>query len=235
MIILGNVDTLDPSALARCVADVCLAGEFPEGPESDPGHGPPKTGPVVLSGREAAAWAGTYWNLENGASWTFAVKDGRLCLGARELTPLAADRFGIGDSPIELLFTPATERTPRKMTWVDVDSEVFVALPELGPTEAEPGEYAGTYYSDELNAIYTLRNRDGRLAVRGWRDEYGPLQPVVADGFSLRPPSLPPAFVRFTRNGQRQVIGFTLSTSGCKDIGFAKAAERPAGTSGIER
>jgi CubicO group peptidase (beta-lactamase class C family) len=222
VIILGNLDTLEPTALARRVADVCLAREFPEGPERDPGRGSRKAGPVSLSEREAAAWAGTYWNLDTGASWTFAVKNGKLCLGARELTPLAADRFGIGDSPIELVFTPATEETPRKLTWVDVDSEVFVALPRLGLTEAELGEYAGTYDSDELNAAYTLRIRDGRLAVRGWRDEYGPLQPVVADGFSLRPPSLPPAFVRFTRDGQKQVTGFTLSTSGCKDIGFVK-------------
>ena len=77
--------------------------------------------------------------------------------------------------------------------------------------------------------------RDGRLAVRGWRDNYGTLRPVIADGFSLRPPSMPPAFVRFARDGQKRVTGFTLSNSGCKDIGFAKAAERPAGTSGIER
>jgi CubicO group peptidase (beta-lactamase class C family) len=225
VIILGNLATLEPSALARRVADVCLAREFPEGPEGGPGRAARKPEPVAVSEREAAAWAGTYWNLDTGASWTLAVKDGKLCLGARELTPLAADRFGIGGTPIELVFTPAREGAPRKMTWVDVDPEVFVALPRRGLTEAELGEYAGTYRSDELNAVYTLSARDGRLAVRGWRDEYGPLQPVVADGFSLRPPSLPPAFVRFTRDGRKQVTGFTLSTSGCKDIGFVKAAE----------
>jgi hypothetical protein len=225
VIILGNLDTLEPSALARRVADVCLAQEFPEGPEGGPGRAARKPGPVALSEREAAVWAGTYWNLDTGASRTLAVTNGKLCLGARELTPLAADRFGIGGSPIELVFTPAREGMPRKMTWVDVDSEVFVALPELSLTQAALGEYAGTYRSDELNAVYTLRIRDGRLVVRGWRDEYGPLQAVVADGFSLKPPSLPPAFVRFTRDGQKQVTGFTLSTSGCKEIGFVKRAE----------
>jgi hypothetical protein len=140
------------------------------------------------------------------------------------LTPLAADRFAISGTPIELVFTPAQEGAPRKMTWVDVDPEVFAALPELSPAEAELREYAGTYRSDELNAVYTLSIRDGRLAVRGWRDDYGSLQPVVSDGFSLRPPSLPPAFVRFTRGGQKQVAGFTLSTSGCKDIAFVKGS-----------
>ena len=123
VIILGNLDTLEPTALARRVADVCLAKEFPEGPEGDPERGAREAGSVVLSEREAAAWAGTYWNLDTGASWTFAVKNGKLCLGARELTPRAANRFGIGASPIELVFTSATEGTsPRKLTWLDVDS-----------------------------------------------------------------------------------------------------------------
>jgi CubicO group peptidase (beta-lactamase class C family) len=225
VIIIGNLDALDPSALARQVANVYLAGEFPAVPGGGPERPARKADPVALSERAAAAWAGTYWNLDTGASWTFAVKNGKLCLGARELTPLAADRFGIGVSPIELVFSPAREGTPRKLTWMDVDAEVFVALPEPGLTRAELGEYAGTYHSDELNADYTLRLRDGRLAVRGWRDEYGPLQPVIANGFSLRPPSLPPAFIRFTRDGQKQVAGFTLSTRGGKDIGFVKSAE----------
>jgi CubicO group peptidase (beta-lactamase class C family) len=225
VIILGNLDTLEPSALARRVADICLAKEFPEGAQDGPERAARKAGPVALLESEAVAWAGTYWNLDTGASWSFAVRNGKLCLGARELTPLAADRFGIGDSPIELVFTPAAEGTPRKLTWVDVDSEEFIALPGLPMTEAELGMYVGTYRSDELNAVYTLRIRGGRLAVRGWRDEYGPLHPVLADGFSLRPPSLPPAFVRFTRDRQNQVTGFTLSTSGCKDIGFVKTAE----------
>lgn len=225
VIILGNVDTLQPSWLARQVADICLAREFSEGPEGGPRRAARKADPVALSERELAIWAGTYWNLDTGASWTFAVKNGKLCLGARELTSLAADRFGVGDSPIELVFTPAREGTPRKLTWVDVDTEVFEALPEVILTEADLGEYAGTYRSDELNAVYTLRIRDGQLAVRGWRDDYGPLRPVVIDGFSLRPPSLPSAFIRFTRDGRNQVTGFSLSTSGCNNIGFVKRAE----------
>ena len=225
VIILGNVDALEPYYLARQVADLCLDSEFPEGPEAGVQQPDPKAKPVALAEREAAAWAGTYWNLDTGASWTFAVRNGKLCLGGRELIPRAADRFGIGGTPIELVFAPARDGAPRKLTWVDVDAEVFEAVPPLTLTGAKLAEYAGRYRSDELNTAYTLSVRDGRLMVRGWRDDYGPLRPVLADGFSLKPASLPSAFFRFTRDGRQQVTGFGLSTNASKNIRFVKNAE----------
>ncbi|MBI3464217.1 MAG: hypothetical protein HY000_14350 [Planctomycetes bacterium] len=225
MIILGKLDTLQPSSLARQVADVCLAKEFPEGPERGTKRAGVKPNPVELSERELAAWPGTYWNLDTGASWEFSVKDGKLRIGRKELTPLAADRFGIGDLPIELVFSLAKDGAPRKLTWVDVEPEVFEAVPELDLTKAQFEEYAGTYRSDELDTAYTLSVRDGELVARGWRDDYGSLRPVVADGFGLSPPSMPSAFIRFTRGGQKGLTGFTLNTSGCKDIRFVKRAE----------
>lgn len=225
VIVLGNVDTLQPYDLARQVADISLASEFPEIPQPGVRRTNSQTKPVELSEQEMAAWAGTYWNLNTGASWTFAVKNGKLCLGARELTPRAADRFGIGDLPIELIFTPAREETPRKLTWRDVDAEVFEAASELTLPETRLEEYQGQYRSDELPTAYTLSISNGELRVRGWRDDYGPLRPVVADGFSLRPPYMPTAFIRFTRDARQQVTGFMLNTSGCQNIRFVKTAE----------
>jgi len=222
VIILGNLETLQPYFLARQVADVCLAGEFREGPARGAKRADAAAAPVAVSERELAAWAGTYWNPDTGATWKFSVKDGKLRIGLRELTALAADRFAIGDLPIELVFTPAREGAPRKLTWVDVSSEVYEAVPELTLTAAQLDEYVGTYRSDELNTAFTLTVRGGELVVRGARDDYGPLRPVVVDGFSLRPPQLPMAVVRFTRNGRKELTGFTLRTERCKDIRFVK-------------
>jgi hypothetical protein len=53
-----------------------------------------------------------------------------------------------------------------------------------------------------LNASFTLSVRGGELVARGWRDDLGPLRPVLADGFSLRPPGLPPAFVPFVKTAR---------------------------------
>ncbi len=157
-----------------------------------------------------------------------AADEGKLRLsklgwtGGRELTPLAEDRFQIGELPIELVFTRATKQSPKKLTWVDVGSVEFIALPELSLTQDELNQYTGNYWSEQLNAEFVVHLRDEVLMVQGARDEYGSLQPVDADGFSLRATRLPSCFVRFTRTANNRVSGFTVSTERCKAIGFVK-------------
>jgi CubicO group peptidase (beta-lactamase class C family) len=219
VIVLGNLESLQPYTLARRVADACLADRFPDEPAR-----PPDVKAAPPSERELATWAGTYWNLRTGVSWTFSVKDGKLRIGGRELTPLGADRFRIGDLPIELVFTPAGDGIPRRLTWRDVDDEVYEAVPGPDPARLRPEDYVGAYWSDELDAPLTLSVRGGELVVRDRRDDLGRLRPVLADGFSLRPPSLPPAFIRFTRDARNGVTGFTLSTERCEGVRFVRNA-----------
>jgi CubicO group peptidase (beta-lactamase class C family) len=219
VIVLGNVESLEPYTLARRVADVLLADEFP---------GAVATPPEVKSApshQELAAWTGTYVSLRTGVSWRFFVESGTLRMGGRELTPLAPDRFRIGDLPIELLFSPAEGAAPRRLTWRDVADEVYVAVPDFDATKVRRTDYVGTYRSDELDTSWIFRVRGGELVVRGWRGEIGRLHPALADGFSLRPVSdLARALVRFTRGAGGDVTGFTLSTERCEGIRFVKTA-----------
>jgi len=99
---------------------------------------------------------------------------------------------------------------------------VYEAVPELDPATLRSEDYAGTYRGDELGWSMTLSVRGDELVARGWRDELGTLRPVLADGFSLRPPSLPPAFFRFVRDGRNAVTGFTLSTERCQGVRFVR-------------
>ena len=85
----------------------------------------------------------------------------------REVTPLAADRFRIGELPIELVFSLAKDGVPRRLTWRDVDDEVYEAVPELDPAGLRLEEYVGAYWSDEMDAPLTLSVRGGELVVRG--------------------------------------------------------------------
>jgi CubicO group peptidase (beta-lactamase class C family) len=227
VIILGNLESLEPYALARQVADICLADEFPEAAAKHP------VVSAAPSEQELVAWKGTYVSLRTGVSWSFSVQDGKLRMKrvpsspglGRELTPLASDRFRIGDLPIELVFAPAKGAAPRRLTWRDVDDEVYVTVPGFDPAKVRRTEYVGTYRSEELDTCFTLSMKGDELVVRGWRDEFGPLRPLVTDGFSLRPPDLPPAFVRFTRGPRGDVTGFTLSTERCESIRFVKTAK----------
>jgi CubicO group peptidase (beta-lactamase class C family) len=226
IIVLGNVNTLHPYLRAREVADCLLAAEFPgAGDQSSPQKQDPDPNPVELTADELAVWSGKYCNLVDGSSWSFSVVDGKLCLHLRELTPLTANRFAIGGTPIELVFSPATDRTPRKLAWVDVDVQEFEAVPEVVLTETDLHGYAGSYESEELNTTYAIEIRNGKLLVRGWRDEFGSLIPIIPDGFSLKPPLMPSAFFRFTRDADNRVTGFSLNTSGAGNIRFVRLGE----------
>jgi hypothetical protein len=75
VIILGNLDTLRPYTLARQVADVCMAAKPPGAAAKPP------EAKAVPTERELAAWAGTYWSLRTGVSWTFSVKGDKLRIG----------------------------------------------------------------------------------------------------------------------------------------------------------
>jgi hypothetical protein len=104
-----------------------------------------------------------------------------------------------------------------------VSDEVYEAVPELDLAKVRREDYAGTYRSEEVDAPLTLTVTNGELIARGWRDEFGPLRPVMADGFSLRAESLPTAFLRFTRDARGEVTGFALSTERCESVRYVRS------------
>jgi CubicO group peptidase (beta-lactamase class C family) len=215
VIILGNLETLQPYLRARRVADIVLAEHLPK-PKVEASPSKPPTA------EELAAWAGTYWNLRTGESWSFSAKDGKLHIGRRELTPVAADRFRIDELPFELIFSPGVDGSPRRLTWRDVDDQLFEAVPELDASKIRKEDYAGTYWSRELDTSIRLGVTGGDLSARGDRDEFGILRPVLVDAFSIRPKTLPAAFIRFLRGERNEVTGFTVSTERCSSVLFER-------------
>lgn len=60
-----------------------------------------------------------------------------------------------------------------------------VARADLTPRRV--AAYAGTFYSDELDTLYTISSRDGRLFVRYPRGE-SELKPTITDVFEAESP-----------------------------------------------
>lgn len=84
-------------------------------------------------------------------------------------------------------------------------------------SEAELSEYAGRYYSEELDAALELYVADSGLALRSpGRDR--PLTPIERDVFD----SLG-ARVRFTRDGEGDVAGFVLDAGRANGLIFERA------------
>jgi CubicO group peptidase (beta-lactamase class C family) len=78
-------------------------------------------------------------------------------------------------------------------------------------------EYAGTYFSDELTAIYALEVYEGKLVMTMRKDE-----------LNLQPAEQPDTFscdlgkITFHRSRRKRIIGFTVTTGRVRNLRFRK-------------
>ncbi len=95
---------------------------------------------------------------------------------------------------------------------------IFDALPPVD-RDAPLDEYQGDYYSGEIDAVYRVTLKDGKLALT--RKKNGPvtLQPAFRDGFSTLSIL---GNIRFTRDARNRVSGFTLSAGRIRGFRFVK-------------
>ncbi len=86
-------------------------------------------------------------------------------------------------------------------------------------TAEQLAEYAGAYYSEELDATYRIVFEDGKLLVKVRNGPRGNLSSQAKDEFRMFG-----ATFSFTRNDQRQITGFALSGGRVKGIQFVRKA-----------
>jgi hypothetical protein len=83
----------------------------------------------------------------------------------------------------ELYFPPVGAGGLPEMHIIRDGRDAEVCRRVVPPTGASLAEFAGTYYSDELDATWTLASRDGRLTVQILNDPPTPLDLVKPDVF----------------------------------------------------
>jgi hypothetical protein len=82
------------------------------------------------------------------------------------------------------------------------------------------GEYAGAYFSEELETSYTVVVEDGRLVARHWRNDDVLLYPTAKDEFRgsvwwLR-------LVTFDRDSAGRVAGLRITNGRVRNLRFDK-------------
>jgi len=92
------------------------------------------------------------------------------------------------------------------------------AMPPADPT-ARLAEYEGDYYSEEIDATYRVAIKDGKLALMRKKNSPLTLQPAFRDGFSTLSIL---GNIRFTRDAQSRINGFTLSAGRIRSFRFVK-------------
>jgi len=227
-ICLCNLDSIVSPRLTRQVADIYLADEFKQGDMSGSKVALPELKVVQVPERELAAVTGSYFASANNNFRLLYVKNGKLIYSRgtseSELAPLGNSRFLMLGTPdrVEISFKSTRPGAPLQMITV-VNGELAMThdLVEAATyTSSQLNEFAGTYYSSEIDATYSISLQGENLVLRRKNvDGVTPLLGQFADAFS----GVGTGSIRFTRNAQKRVTGFLLSTGRVRRLRFVKA------------
>ena len=224
VIVLSNLGAFNPAGLAREVADVYLAEVL--APRIEKVETAPPA-PAGVNPKLYADYAGRY-QLPGVTTIIITAHDDRL-LGRTldspelELHPESETRFSamVDDSRVFLTFGRDEQGDVTQLI-VNQDGQDMTAqrITDEPPMAAQLSEFAGDYYSDELDTVYTLLIQDGRLVARHRRHEDVPLDSAGADRFA----SATWWFKQldFQRDDAGGITGFALTGERVRNLHFRK-------------
>ena len=234
VIILANLDSIDPSGLAFKVADIYLAGRLTE-PAKDEAEeeGPAEAakGKAAISVPKADLEALTgNWQDERFGLWLpIALKEDKLVAAMGEwnfaLTPVGPGKFSVpGRADIAIEVKATEKQKPATMRIVVGSSQEFrftKALPLKAIGAAELAAYAGAYVSEELlDARYLLSVDKGTIVLKTRDTSRAELKAMAPDKFTVPGYGLN---VEFVRGKGGKVTGFTVSVGRAAGIAFSRA------------
>lgn len=214
----------DPGSLARQVADIYLAKELqPEPARTEPPG-------LKLSAEQLAKLVGVYHNREDDSLRWIVLQNGVLRgrQGASrtsvELRAVAENRFKPFGQAAEIRFEPTPSGGMRMIATSEGTSKpiVYERAEEYKPTPVQLAEYAGEYRSDEIEPVYRLAVREGKLFLERLKSAPTALEPAIKDLFTGSQ-----ANIRFVRDPRGRVSGFILNRGRVLGFRFRKIAAPP--------
>jgi CubicO group peptidase (beta-lactamase class C family) len=237
---LCNTGAIDPSALARQVADIYLDGllkpEATGGPPSPEARAKAaaevnafiKEHSTSIPEEKLSSLAGLYVNPDDGNARRLVMRDGKLMFGTTgaggQLAPIGENRFLLAGVPqrLEISFKEPWSGTRLMAISSRPDSTPFI-LVYAGTEPANPAgmaEYAGTYQSAEADATVTMAVWNNKLVLRTrkFEEPRPPGDTGSAHGWFPLDAICADAFknqwvglLRFTRDSKKQITGFVVN------------------------
>lgn len=207
-IVLCNHAAASPEALVRKIADIYLAPDFKSEANT----------PVAASGLpDPAAFAGTYLDRRTETLYTFTAEHGNLTAWGAVLRRIDANHFyDLGSDVITFAIVNHLMRCS-----LVIPGEVYFSGDRLDPIRVDAAalrRLAGKYYSDELDATYTLSAEKGKLIV-----QVGDMPAVIFDAATHDEfYSRDFRTLVFQTKGDRPIAGFKLFTQSARGIVFRR-------------
>jgi CubicO group peptidase (beta-lactamase class C family) len=225
LVCLCNFSRSNPGMLTRRVADIYLADQLKaEQPKVKAITTAVPSTVEKLSDQELTSKVGAYYARQREETIRFEFKDGKLTANVGpgfQLMPVSKDRFQVVGAPIQVAFEGVSNGHPQRML-VFAEGEkgpiAYEYLESAKPTPAQLAEYAGNYYSDELDTRYTVVLKDDTLVIRRRKFEDTALTPTFTDAFS----NSDLGGLRFIRDSEKRISGFELNAGRVRHLQFSK-------------
>ncbi len=204
---LCNLYNIDVSKLAEKVADVYLADQFKASTDEAK-----KTAFIELSDAELKPYTGTYYDPLKGNTWAFSINDNKLTgkpMGASFLyakfSPLTQKQF-VSLAPAPAVEVEFNDRAAFIKAFGNEPTK-FILAEAFVPMINQLREYAGNFFSEELQVNWQLEVKDDKLYLFYRNYAAKPLLPTVKDNFSGDNMNL-----IFIRDAQQKIIGFKVNS-----------------------
>lgn len=237
VVVLSNLDSFNPGALARQIADIYLAGRLKEPEAAAPAGAKAPSVPEVKgpSGKTAktkfpsaaalAEFVGSYWFETDQFLRKVVLDKGRLTYvrsanNSSELVPVSPTEFKMKDAEVRVVFSDKKGNRYETVTVTVDQGKPLVGkwMEPFTPAEGSLKEYAGSYVSDELDTRYDLQEKSGTLHVQAGRLGDMGLDPQKKDFFLVGDLGK----IQFRRNGDGAITGFDISTGRVLKLKFRK-------------
>jgi hypothetical protein len=209
VICLCNLSTSNPWRLAYQVADIYLKGSFRD-----------EYAAVVTSREDPKIFAGIYRNPEeHSVAEVGAVKDGvRVRQNLFQL--VGTNRFAAIRGRWEIRFDPLKDGGMRMTLSAPAlpKPQVFERFQPIKIPAEELAQYAGEYVSDELQTIYKLVVKDGKLTLANKWQKPPAVEPTVRDEFQGPNDTT----IVFRRDAAGHITGCDVFAGRVRTITFAR-------------
>ncbi len=188
--------------------------------------------PVALSAAQLEGKAGLYFSARRAAVREIRCVEGRLQFQGYDLVPMSEDLFHFEVEPqTRVEFIPGSDGTVVGMkTSSGAEEYAYDRVEAVSPTADALAQYAGSYYSPELDIYWTLEAGDGFLIGKRRKYTDSRLTPVFVDAFSddWEPLMGYPTtyFVVFERDERGSVTGLRVSGTRVRNLRFARQEAR---------
>lgn len=169
---------------------------------------------LTVAPEKLNSYAGWYRNNRSGAGLKFIVKDNKL--HTAQMAPLNATSqttFTLG--PNQIQFMP--EKKAALYITGAKDSIYFTAVDSAVITPAKLNEYAGDYYSDEVQAGVSIVVKDGKIFLQQKPRTEFPITPTYKDAFDS-----PVGGLYFEKDKKNNITGFKITISRARNVSFRK-------------